>query len=278
MTYSGHDTFHCRLFWLKKGFDYTLTKQKFQDDSGVFLGVGKNMVNSIRFWLKAFGIVNEQNQLSKLFSNLLDDDGWDPYFENEGTLWLLHYKLCAINHSSIYNLIFRELRKLKPEFTKTHFIDLVKEKKTDQSENILSKDFSVFTRTYNDKQNDLKEDSLSGLLSELNLLKEIGKNENKEPLYRIENNSSDSLPIKILLYCILENEAYGNSISFKSLYSDLRGVGNIFVLTPEELENKLIELASLYPNITYSNEAGVKELQIREKPNLIGILEEYYAA
>src|SRR5680860_1897776 len=112
MTFSGHDTFHCRLFWLKKGFDYVSGGEKFKDDSGVILGVGRNMVNSIRFWLKAFGVVKDENTVDPIYNNLFSDNGWDPYLENEATLFLLHYKLCAENHSSIYSLIFRELRKI----------------------------------------------------------------------------------------------------------------------------------------------------------------------
>ena len=58
MNFSGHDTFHCRLFWLKKGFDYLQGGEKFKDDSGVEMGVGRNMVNSIRFWMKSFDVID----------------------------------------------------------------------------------------------------------------------------------------------------------------------------------------------------------------------------
>ena len=54
-TFSGHDTFHCRSLWLKKGYDYLLLNKKFSDDDAVVvLGVGKNMVTAIRYWMKAF--------------------------------------------------------------------------------------------------------------------------------------------------------------------------------------------------------------------------------
>lgn len=276
MTFSGHDTFHCRLFWLKKGFDYIQSNEKFGDDSGVYLGVGRNMVTSIRFWLKAFGIIDSDDKPTVLYNSLLKDGGWDPYLENEGTLWLLHYKLCSVNFASIYNLIFRELRKIKPEFSKSHFIDLATEKEPKASEKILGKDFSVFTRTYIDKLENVKEDSLSGLLTELNLVQEIGKNEQKETIYHIENDNVDSLPYQIVLYGILENPDYGNSISFKSFYNDERGVGNIFALNEDQLEDKLVDIASQYPDMVYSNEAGVKELQIKKRPDPLMVLKEYY--
>tara|TARA_R110000822_G_scaffold108342_1_gene237819 strand:+ start:873 stop:1712 length:840 start_codon:yes stop_codon:yes gene_type:complete len=276
MTFSGHDTFHCRLFWLKKGFDFIQNGENFQDDSGVYLGVGKNMVNSIRFWLKAFGITNADELPTELFENLLQENGWDPYLENEGTLWLLHYKLCSVNYASIYSLIFKELRKIKPEFTKSNFLELALEKAPTTSDKIINKDFSVFIRTYMDKHENTKEDSLSGLLTELNLLSEIRKNELKETVYRIENSNANSLPCEIILYCILENENYGDSISFKSFYNDEKGIGHIFVLTPEQLEDKLGEITARFPDIRYSNEAGVKVLQIKNRPNSLDVLNTYY--
>jgi hypothetical protein len=51
LKFSGHESFHCRPFWLKKGFDFMNTNQQFTDKAGIELGVGKNMAGSIRFWL-----------------------------------------------------------------------------------------------------------------------------------------------------------------------------------------------------------------------------------
>jgi hypothetical protein len=53
-TFSGHDSFQCRQLWLKKGYDFVREGKDFNDEDAVVkLGVGKNMVSSIRFWLKA---------------------------------------------------------------------------------------------------------------------------------------------------------------------------------------------------------------------------------
>ncbi len=48
--FSGHETFYCKSLWLKKGYDFRLGGNTFnQEDAVVKLGVGKNMVASIRF-------------------------------------------------------------------------------------------------------------------------------------------------------------------------------------------------------------------------------------
>ena len=276
LIFSGHDTFHCRLFWLKKGFDHLNIVGQFRDDSGVELGVGRNMVNAIKFWLKSFGVINEKSEVKDIFKSLLANDGWDPYLENEATLYLLHYELCANNHSSIYSIIFRKLRKIKPEFTREHFVNYIKDLDVSQNEKILEKDFSVFLRTYSSREQKNKEDSYSGLMTELSLVKEIGKNQKNDSLYRIENNNQENIPAEIILYCILSNENYGNSISFKNLYNDEKGIGNIFCFDQDKLELKLIELTKKYSFITYNSEAGVKELQFKKKLNALDVLKSYY--
>lgn len=276
LIFSGHDTFHCRLFWLKKGFDYISEKDSFKDNSGVDLGVGRNMVNAIRFWLRSFGVITGEKKINPLYQLLLSDNGWDPYLEHEATLYLLHYELCAHNHASIYNLIFRELRKIKPEFSRQHFVDYIKGLDTSQNEKILEKDFSVFVRTYASRNEKSKEDSFSGLMTELNLLKEVGTNQKNEKLYRIANDNQTHIPVEILFYGILKNKNYSNSISFKSLYSDEKGIGNIFCFEQDKLEDKLIELSEKFDYVTYNSEAGVKELQLKIKPDPLNILKLYY--
>lgn len=93
-TFSGHESFQCRHLWLKKGYDFVSKKKSFNnDDAVVELGVGKNMVSSIRFWMKAFNLLTPADELTDFAHRLLSDGGYDPYMEDEGTLWLLHYQL-----------------------------------------------------------------------------------------------------------------------------------------------------------------------------------------
>ena len=279
LKFSGHESFHCRPFWLKKGFDFVKADQKFSEKSGIELGVGRNMVPSIRFWLKAFDVVDQNEELTELAKYLLADDGWDPFLEDEATLWLLHYKLNAKQYSSIYHLIFSNLRKVRPEFTKNHLVSQVNEIDVKQSNNIVEKDFSVFTRTYFAKPSKDKEESFSGLFTDLNLLTEVGEDNQKNHLYHINNTRQASIPWQIVLYCILDNPNYGLSISFNSLFSDANGIGNLFAFNPEGLENKLIEISEEIDSIVYKNDAGVKELQFKnEKPSALNILKQYYEA
>ena len=79
------------------------------------LGVGKNMVSSIRYWLNAFGIL-ENGAVAPWAEAIFRDGGFDPYLEDEGTLWLLHYALVSRRVASIYALTFLDFRREKKVF------------------------------------------------------------------------------------------------------------------------------------------------------------------
>ena len=58
-TFSGHESFPCKTLWLKKGYDFVLENNDWNNlYSVVKLGVGKNMVASIRYWMRSFGLIN----------------------------------------------------------------------------------------------------------------------------------------------------------------------------------------------------------------------------
>ena len=107
--FSGHESFACKSHWLKRGYDFVNAGNNFNDDEAVVhLGVGKNMVASIRFWLKAFGLLQE-DVLAPIAGYIFDDaSGKDPYLEDIGTLWLLHFMLINTEYATIYkNDIYR---------------------------------------------------------------------------------------------------------------------------------------------------------------------------
>ena len=281
-TFSGHDSFQCRQLWLKKGYDYVQLGKNFNDEDAVVrLGVGKNMVSSIRFWLKAFNVIDNNGIPTEFGKRLFDDEtGNDPFLENEASIWLLHYQLVKNGFASIYSIIFNEFRKEKQFFNKETFVNYVKrigESNPDLNfnENTVAKDFIVFVNLYkNDHENKDVEDSFSGILSEIELLKSTGKGKN-EQLY-IENNERDNLSEAVVLYAILDNPSYGNSISLNSLEFAINSPGSIFALSRSGLMNKISEIVSENEDIIFTDQAGIKELQFKNKPNANTILGKYY--
>ena len=104
---SGHETFPLRYGWLKKAYDAVLSTAESEQKRSIFLaedaiarfGVGKNMVASMRHWAVAAGVIDESGGRAtptplgiRLFT---DGDGLDPFMEDPGTSWLIHWNLCS---------------------------------------------------------------------------------------------------------------------------------------------------------------------------------------
>jgi hypothetical protein len=281
-NFSGHDSFQCRQLWLKKGYDFVSAGDDFNDEAAVVkLGVGKNMVSSIRFWLKAFNVIDNKDVPTEFGKRLFDDEeGYDPFLEDEATIWLLHYQLVKTAYASIYSLVFNEFRKEKLFFNKDTFVNYVKRlvesnPEISVNENTVAKDFSVFANLYkNDTESTDTEESFSGILSELDLLKINGKG--KEEKYSIDSLDRFNLPAEVVLYAILDNPNYGTSISLNSIELEINSPGLIFALSRSGLVNKIGEIVSKQRNITFTDQAGIKELQFKVKPDPFTILDSYY--
>lgn len=281
-TFSGHDSFQCRQLWLKKGYDFVQEGQSFNnEDAVVKLGVGKNMVSAIRYWMKAFNVIDSKDNPTDFGTKLLDEEtGYDPYLEDEASLWLLHYQLVKTGLASIYTVIFNEFRKEKLFFTKETFLNYLKRiqeanPELSFNENTVAKDFTVFVNMYkNDSDSNDIEDSFSGILSEIGLLTQRGKG--KDEQFQIENNERDSLPEAVVLYSILDNLSYGKSISLNSLEFDTNSPGSVFALNRSGLVNKISGIVKENKDITFTDHAGIKELQFKNKPNAYSILDKYY--
>jgi hypothetical protein len=282
LVFSGHDSFQCRQLWLKKGYDFLVEGNNFNDENAVItLGVGKNMVSSIRFWMKAFNIIDQKDQITEFGNRLFNEEtGYDPYLEDDASLWLLHYQLVKTGASSIYSIIINEFRKEKIHFSKESFILYMKRiaesnPEYNLNENTIGKDFIVFTNIYkNDLGSKDIEESYSGILSELEFLTNIGSG--KDEQFTILNNEKDSLPAAVLLYSIIDNPNYGMSISLNSLELDFNSPGAIFALNRNGLLNKILEITSEYQSVTFTDHAGIKELQFKTKSSPYSILDNYY--
>lgn len=109
-----HETFTPRYGWLKKGYTAAINDPAIfkAPDSIERLGVGKNMVSSMRFWCQAFKLLeSDRNALMSptfLGDRLLSNNGWDPYLEDIASLWILHWQLFiprldAVNWSFTFN-------------------------------------------------------------------------------------------------------------------------------------------------------------------------------
>lgn len=287
LTFSGHESFVCKQFWLKKGYDFIKNHHiRFSDDTAVIsLGVGKNMVSSVRFWMKSFGLIDDDENINEMAEFLFGKNGKDPFLEHIGSIWLLHYHLVKTEKASIYNLAFNEFRKGRIEFTKDQLHSFLKRKcyETDSiyNSNTINKDINVFLRSYS-KHNEGKidiEDDFSRMFIDLDLITHMKSRNNEGKMvewFKIENGNRKELPYHIILYAILDNPHYGNSVTFKDLQIRHNSPGLMFAINAGGLFNKIEQITKNYPQITFTETAGMQVLQFKSNLNKLDVLNDYY--
>lgn len=92
----GHEKFALRDGWLTKGLSIIDKRpDAFLGSEGPDLfGIGNNMVKSLRYWMKAFKLIEENPgagaKLSELGKIILQND---VYLEKNFTLWILHSQI-----------------------------------------------------------------------------------------------------------------------------------------------------------------------------------------
>lgn len=280
--FSGHDSFPCRQFWLKKGYDFIMNGGRFSDDDAIVkLGVGKNMVSAIQFWMRSFGLLDESRELTQIAHFLLGEDGRDPFLEDIGTLWLLHYLLVSTGWATVYQLVFNEFRKQRVEFTRGQLINYlirITDETTRVSRRTLRTDVDVLIRTYlrpTGRSRNPENDFLS-LLIDLDLMQGVGRpHAEGGTVYRIESKDWAFLPTEIVLFAILRQNQ-GHSLSLSRLMADPDNVGNVFALHRDGLQRHVETIARQWPQATFTDDAGIKELQFIQRPDPYEMLNGYY--
>lgn len=280
--FSGHETFHCRHFWLKKGFDFINKGLDFKEpDVVVHLGVGKNMVSSIQYWLTAFNIASN-SETSEFANKIFSTNGYDEYLEDNGSLWLLHYFLLKKDFASLYKLTFLDFRKtrISSEFNEEQVVDFITKFTIRNglkiSSNSIENDVKVLIRNYVPLYklgSKSLEDDFSSLLINLDLITKVSNSFiNGSQEFRFLYDTKPNLHPKILLFAILDSFENQNSISVQDLQIE---VSDIFLCNREGTELKLNELQEL-GYLVFKDDAGRKEIQLKGSKTKWDILKDYY--
>ena len=289
MRFSGHETFICKQFWLKKGYDFLIAGNRFGNENAVVeLGVGKNMVSAIGYWMKAFGFCNDKWELSELSHYIFNNEGKDSYLENIGTIWLLHYLLVKENYASIYSLFFNKFRRGRVEFTSKQlekYIESIVKEDNSYNVNTVTTDIMVLLRMYQKTDNTEGrielEDMYSGIFNDLQFMSKLRTEKYGEKglvdWFRISNEDKHSLPAEIVLFSILDNYPGMETISFKELEIGVNSPGIVFALNRDALYSKIEQITAKYKDVVFSSNAGVQVIQFKSVFNKWEILDDYYA-
>ena len=264
----------------------------------VTLGLGKNMVRSMRFWVQAFGIATATDRSGRellptaLAEALLDrDDGWDPYLEDTQTLWLLHWNLATHQNPLLAweELLFRwSGRDIVRSSAVAQLKERADENKMRATKRTLEQHFDIFVGTYfSPKIEDpskVLEDSLDCPLVELRLLMASGKKPRdrgaSEQIYQFRHEPKPEISAALLMHCLSDfwdtKHADEQTLSLQQISSGRHSPGTVFRLPESDIRERLesIETDSL-GYYKYFESVNLQQLQ-RSDEEAPGFLESAY--
>ena len=278
-TFSGHESFPCKTLWLKKGYDFVVAGNDFNSPEAVVgLGVGKNMVASIRFWLKAFG-VTDNDKITWLGDYLFDEiSGKDKYLEDIATLWLLHFNLVFSEEVTLYKMFFCGVQRERTHFEREQILTYVKlrmaeaGKMTLFNENTVKKDIGVLLQNYTLPRKPQSNEDFSSLLMDLDLIRQNSEGKG----YYINVDGKRQVTKEVFLYglLLLKEQEGDNTIAFDTIQEK---VGLAFCMQDYETIEMLKQLASEYSQyFAYSDVAGIKQVQFVKDLDAKQVLDNYY--
>ncbi len=280
-VFSGHESFPCKTLWLKKGYDFVVHDKDFNNPEAVIdLGVGKNMVASIRYWLKVFGLC--QNDQPTWLGNYLfnDEDGRDPYMEDLATLWILHFHLVFNQDATLYNLFFCGYQKGHTQFEREQIVTYVKlnmieaNKQTVFNENTVKKDVSVLIQNYALPRKYQSYEDFSSLLIDLDLIRQ--NTEGKGYYVNIDGKRKVAKEIFMYALLVLKEQEGDNTISYDTVQDK---VGLTFCMQDYETIEMLKLLANEYSDyMSYNDNAGIRMIQFTQNLGKEQVLNDYYEA
>lgn len=289
MKFRGHETFFIRKGWLYKGMNNVVKEPGvFQGAAGNpmdVLGIGANMVKSLRYWLVASKLTSEprsgkrNQELTELGKIIFEND---PYMEEIGSIWLVHFMLASNeDEATSWYLFFNEFNKI--EFDTEDFRSCVvkyirmQEDAAMPSERAIEDDFNCMINTYVsrvkiDPQKVHPESNIDCPLGELGLVDVLNK---KKGIFRKSIPKPGMLPDLILLAAIIKANADRTEIKISTLQNDKGQVGKLFNLDSITLQNALYKLDKL-GYIKVIRTAGLDVIQIITDMQFIDCVRAYY--
>ncbi len=295
VSFSGHETFPFRYTWLKKAVDAVAADPyAFQaEDAMVKLGVGKNMVSSIRHWGLVTGMLEETAGRGRrrirplaptgLGGSLFRDGGWDPFLEDPGTLWLLHWQLVSRpERATTWWWVFN--RYPGTIFTGTDVQEALETLGaqsgwTRVTSASLKRDIDVFIRTYapQRRRNGLLEDTLDCPLVELGVIRASSR----QPTLVLVRSDHESLPDEIFAWALAEylrgRSSQAQTVTLEELSFGDGAPGRAFCLGEPGLLDRLDRIEALTDGgVVFDETAGLKQIYVHGPPDPAALLRRYY--
>jgi len=294
--FSGHQTFVFRYGWLEKGVrGVNECPTLFSEDNAlVRLGVGKNMVDSIRHWCQVTQLVQTDPEVkgntgrhlrvTDIGRRLLLDDAWDPFLEDDASLWLIHWLLVSNPEiGTAWKLLFS--RFLRPDFTRRELVEFINHfvarHALKLSESVITRDADCLIRSYaagtNGKKQSNPEETFDCPLLQLDLVQPSPDGE----LYRFAIGPKPTLPAAVFAYAFAEHfdrvSGVSNSLTVQACLYGEGSPGQAFKLDENSLVAYIEELEDCTGQaVTIDETAGLKQIYRKRPIDKLQILDDYY--
>lgn len=286
--FAGHETFPFRYGWLTKAVagvrDDPLIFNR--EEAIVRLGVGKNMVASMRHWGLATRLLAEQGTgglaVTPLGALLLEQG--DPFLEDPASLWIIHW-LLATNPARAASWWLALGRYPQPDFTKPRLVHYIAEFAQRHGlrvkESTISRDVDCFVRTYVPSRTAarrLLEESFDCPLVELELIQPTPDGE----YLQFNIGPKPNLPAVVVAFALCEYWArtrpHQQTLPFNDALYGEASPGQIFKLD----ENALIAYAETWPSLTagrlqLDETAGLRQFYRSDAIDALELITHYYA-
>jgi hypothetical protein len=286
-VFARHETFHPRYGWIKKGFDAAKRDSKafVRNDAHVTLGVGKNMVRSIRYWAHAFKVLEDdpraagrlrESRTTEFGEFLLGPHGVDRYLEDLGSLWLLHWQLLKEpSLATAWRFTFfehgrpavssTELTGQLEEFLDAHYPG------SRIARSSLKKDATCILRMYGELPtgSEISEDSIHCPFAELGLLRATGNGGQYGFRIGWKPGLSKEMITALCLDYAAELGSSAQTIALNRLHSGEGSPGLALRLSESDVYGALEEVAQETNTIALTESAGVIQLSFSEDPAAI---------
>jgi len=238
MGYGQHQSFYLRINWLRKAIKNIELDNKFlyKDEAAEQIGLGKNMVQSLRYWVTATGVaevINKSEQEISVFGQLMNK--YDPYVELPDTASILHYHLTDdIEPSTAWYWYFNHFSKKsasKDEIIDDFLFWLEKNEPKKPSVNSIKRDIDCIVRLYcdNGKTED-PEEVIQSPLSGIGLLSE------EKSIITKRNIKFTDVGLAALMYVLLDyrKRRQSNQLSVEEIQQNEFLWGRVFHLQRNE--------------------------------------------
>lgn len=267
-SFSGHETFPLRVAWLPKAVDaVSQGKDPFSNprEGMRILGLGKNMVMSLECWSEFFGVLHRLDghwEVTELGSLIFGAGGFDPFLEDQRTLWILHWTASTNCSRQFFAWHWFTNLHHEPEFTMGEALRSFKSESDTYprplSQTTLRQHLDVFLRTYVASEStggQLPEDMLDSPFSSLGIIRKFGERRGergRDPLFSIDVRKKNSIPNDLFRYCLHDwwNRFVGEEQTV--LFSDVAfgrcSPGRVLRLPEVEVRDRLVLLAQQRPS------------------------------